>query len=125
MFKSIEFLRYNNKSNSAIYKITDTDFECEVSILSRSTLRTSWGAHVEGAAREASAVAIEYQKRNISVIKNLFKCNLYLSYKYNCDFLSVLEWQKIYTNLFYKHINFSEIHYYKLKEMWNKHKVFL
>ena len=116
MFKSIIYLRNDKiKTNSYIYKLIDTDFECEV-------------ASDASAPSAAAAIILEYKKRNYShdeIVKNLFRCNLYLCDEYNLSFEKELFYQNKYFNKYFKDINFSKLYYQDLKDMWDKHKAFV
>ncbi len=118
MFKSIEFLRYYAEIDSYIYKIIDTNFECEMAV-PPSPL---------GEDRSAVATILEYKKRNYphqDIVKNLFRCNLYICNKYNISFEEILNRQNIYIDQYLKDINFSKLYYQDLKNMWDKHKAFI
>lgn len=118
MFKSIECLRYYAKIDSYIYKIIDTNFECEMAV-PPSPLSES---------RSAVATILEYKKRNYSdkeIVKNLFRCNLYLCNKYKGSFEEILNRQNIYIDQDFKDINFSKLYYQELKGMWDKYKAFI
>jgi len=106
MIKSITFLRYQNYPLEAyIYKLIDTEFQCDI-------MSTAYAPVLVGASQE-------YQRRNYSyqeIIKNLFKCNLFLSKILKCSFEKSLEWQNV---------NFDKRYYQGIKNMWDKHKVFM
>lgn len=116
MFKLIEFIRYDEDTYSYIYKLVDTDFECEV-------------AAAFGVGGEVTVATIqEYKKRNYSsyqISKNLFKCNLHLSDKYKHSFEEILDQQNKDLDKYFKDINFSKLYYQDLKDMWDKHKAFM
>ncbi len=124
MFLSITFLQYNDQEDDCtdcIYKIIDTDFICEVDIAYPKTAS-------EFCVIVAMIMISEYKKRNSShdeIVKNLFRCNLFISNKYKYSFEDILKWQYRYTDKFYKDINFSKLYYQDLKYMWDKHKVFV
>ncbi len=118
MFKSIEYLRYDEIINSYIFKFIDTEFECEVMFVD-----SAFYVMMEATAMAVAvgAVALEYEKRTYSyqeIVKNLFKCNLYICNKYKRSFEKILMWQ-------HKSLKFNEKHLRDLKDMWDKHKVFM
>ncbi len=115
MFKLIEFIRYDEDTYSYIYKLVDTDFECEF-------------AAAFGVGGEVTVATIqEYNKRNYSsyqISKNLFRYNLYMSKKYGYSFEEQLNSQNIFIDQNFKDINFSKLYYPHIKDMWDKYKVF-
>jgi len=114
MFKSITYLGYDDSKNNVIYKIIDTEFEQELQIF-------------EGAC-EFLATMVEYKRRNYShqeIVKNLFRCNLHLCNRYKSSFEHMLDWQSNYIDKSFKDINFSKLYYQDIKNMWDKHKVFI
>ncbi len=62
MFKPIKYLRYDDEIKSYIYKLIDTDFECDIAVL------VSHLVNVVPRENVAQIVAIitEYEKRNYS-----------------------------------------------------------
>ena len=127
MFKSITFLHYNDNEDDCtdcIYKIIDTDFECKVDIAYPKTAS-------EFCVSVAMIIISEYKERNYShdeIVKSLFRCNLFVSNKYKYSFEDILKWQQIgfsYKKYLNKGIIFNEKHYRDLKDMWDKHKVFV
>jgi len=112
MFKSIEYIRYDQLSYSYIYKLIDSDFECTVSAASSSPT-----------ARRALAIISEYKRRNLPVLSNLFLYNLYICKKYNYSFEESLEYQNKYVDKYYPNIKFSNIYYNDLKNMWDKYNI--
>ncbi len=116
MFKSIEYIRFDNKIKSTIYKFIDSDFECEAAVKNLSSKST-----------RAAIIVAEYKSRNYShkeIVKNLFICNLFICNKYNYTFEKVLSYQNKYIDKDFNNINFSKLYYQDLKDMWDKHKVF-
>ena len=125
MFKSIEYLRYDEIINSYIFKFIDTEFECEVMFVD-----SAFYVMMEATAMAVAvgAVALEYEKRTYSyqeIVKNLFRCNLYLCNTYKRSFENILMWQHKYIDHCFKEINFSKLYYRHIKDMWDKHKVFM
>ena len=125
MFKSIEYLRYDEITNCFIYKLIDTDFECDIAVL------VSHLVNVVPRENVAQIVAIitEYEKRNYSykeIIQNLFKYILLFSDTYKfVSFKECLEWQKIYLDEDFKHLNFNGKYYKGIINKWDKHKAFI
>ncbi len=115
MFKSIDYLIHDKDILSHIYKLIDTEFECEVAL---------------DAAAPSAAVAIilEYKKRNNphkEIVKNLFIYNLWVCNEYKGSFEQGLNYQNKYIDKRYKDINFSKLYYQDLKDMWDKYKSFI
>lgn len=139
MFKSIEFLRYNNKIDSDIYKLIDTEFECEVVIasLSEKIIKrllandcpvTESVSLVAGIVIMTAALVTEYKKRNCShkeIVKNIFKYNLLINNHHKYYFERLLNIEMVYIDRFIKNINFSKLYYEELKDMWDNYKCYL
>ncbi len=130
MFKSIIYLRsYNDENIRYIYKLIDTDFECEVVSLAVYRGRLPVGAReVSSAVAMAAVVATisEYKKRSYShkdIVRNLFR--LLICDEYNFCFEKELDYQNKFIDICYKDINFSKLYYQELKNMWDKHKAFV
>ncbi len=108
MLKSIDYLRYNKKTDSFVYNIIDTEFECNITVPFAGSV-----------AKEAAiAVITEYKNRNYShqeIVKNLFRCNLYLNNKYKYSFEESLNKQYKYLDKYFN----------DLKNMYDKYKVFM
>ena len=127
MFKSIDYLRNDKDTNFYVYKLIDTEFECEV--LSAEDKNEWEAASLEPVLEivpAITAIALEYKKRNSSheeIVKNLFEYNLHLCDKYKSDFEYMLNWQRAYLDAHFEDINFSKLYYQDLKDMWDKHKV--
>ena len=119
MFKSITYLQSDYKKDCNIYKLIDTDFECETYLAYRVSPKTAMGV----------AVILEYKKRQYcheEIVKNLFRCNVHMTYKYHhCSFEDILNWQNKYIDMCFKDIDFSKLYYQELKDMWDKYKVFI
>ncbi len=112
MFKSIYYLRYDYETDSSIYKLIDTDFECEVTM----------------AVSSLAPIVIEYKKRNYShkeILKNLLRCNICMCNEFCCTFEQGLNYENTNPDNCYKDTNFSKLYYQDLKDMWDKHKVFV
>lgn len=117
MFKSIEYIRYNSLTNDFIYKIIDTDFECEV--VARSADKDALAALI---------IISEYKKRNYSykqIVKNLFMCNLHLCNKHGYIFEKLLGYQLKYADKSFKDIDFLKLYYESVKDMWDNYKCYL
>lgn len=119
MFKSIDFFQYDKKIKSFIYKLIDTEFECNLEIAMLET----------DVPRAAIVAAIsEYKKRNYShdeIVRNLFKCNIYICNKFNHSFEKELSCQLNHIDTYYKDISFAKLYYDDIKAMWDKRKVFI
>ncbi len=112
MFKSIEYVRYDYKTKSNIYKLIDTEFECEVGVT---------GSYLV-------VIISEYKKRNYphqDIVKNLFRYILYLCNKFDISFEEELHYHNTYIDMFFNDLNFSKLYYQDIKDMWDKHKVFV
>ena len=134
MIKLIEYIKYYEGTKSYTYKITDSEFQCELEVFPLA------GAFIEAedlqwvkrsapsdAAALVAAITTEYKRRNYShdeIVKNLFKYNIYMS-ENKFSFEDILDWQYKYTDKFFKDINFSKLYYQDLKDMWYKHKMFV
>lgn len=114
MFKSITYLRDDKETNSYIYKFIDTEFVCDV------IAPASWAS-----SSPALAILMEYEKRNLYALTNIFKCNLCLSKEYNYTFEEILNLQRKYSDKYYPELHFNEKYYNELKNMWDKYKVLL
>lgn len=122
MFKSIKYLRYDSLIDSHIYKLVNTDFECEIFA----------NEQVCGAETVylTAMILLEYKKRNCphkEIVKNLFRYNIYkCKYQFNnLSFEKILSYQNKYFNTYFKEINFSKLYYQDLKNMWDNHKCYL
>ena len=114
MFRSLNFLKLISTKESVFYLI-DSEFECEIVLDAAATCIA------------APCIILEYRKRNYShseIIKRLFRCNLYLCNKFNTKFEYILEMQYRYSDRF-KKVKFKKKYYQDLKDMWDKHKVFI
>lgn len=117
MFKSIEYIRYDEGTKSYIYNLIDTEFKCEV--VARSADKDALAALI---------IISEYKKRNYSykqIVKNLFVCNLHLCNKHGYIFEKLLGYQLKYADKSFKDIDFSKLYYESVKNMWDKHKAFI
>ena len=109
MFKSITYLRFNCDSGSDTYRLIDTDFELELIVGPQASLSV--------VASFLVLLVEEYEERNSSyqeIVKNLFRCNLYLCNKYNYSFEYLLSLVKQFTHKYYESV----------KYMWDKYKPF-
>lgn len=96
MFKNIKYLGYNNIVEAHVYKLTDTEFECEIFEKFRN-VSAVW--RVSSASLEMLATISGYEKQNYErkyLVKNLFLCMLYTCKKYEINFEYLLHY-------FYKH----------------------
>jgi len=124
MFKSIEYCQYDLQTKSYIYKLVDTEFECEVElpwVVNSVTI-------VDSTAAETAAVIVGYKRRNYShkdIVKNLFRCILFLCNKFNVSLEEELNCQNDSIDKYFKGIKFSKLYYQDLKDMWDKHKAFM
>lgn len=139
MFKSIEFLTYDNKIDSDIYKLIDTEFECEVVIasLSEKIIKrllandcpvTESVSLVTGIVIMTAALVTEYKKRSCyhkEIVKNIFKYNLLINNHHKYYFERLLNIEMVYIDRFIKNINFSKLYYEELKDMWDNYKCYL
>ncbi len=139
MFKSIEYVRYDPKIDSYIYKLVDTDFECEVVIasLSEKIIKrllandcsvTESLSLVAGIVIMTAALVTEYKKRNCyhkEIVKNIFKYNLLINNHHKYYFERLLNIEMVYIDRFIKNINFSKLYYEELKDMWDNYKCYL
>ena len=127
MFEYIDYVRYDYDEDFDIYRLVDSHFECQIMVSSAATeYVTDWASG--GHAPCIASVIVEYKKRNYShkeIVKNLFRCSLFLSIKYGYCFEDTLKWQNKYLDTCFKDINFSKLYYKELKRLWNIHKVFL
>ena len=127
MLKSISLSNYDYNKKLFIFKLIDDKFECDVEVI--DAFETLIAYHVHITTGEAIiAIITEYQKRDYTsydINKNLFKCIICLSDKYECSFDEILNWQYIYLDEYYKDINFNEKYYQNIKGMWDNHKVFM
>jgi len=112
MFKSIEFIKYDANSELYVDKLTDSEFVCEISALKfLPAVEHRW----------TNVIISEYKKRNLLILPNLFLYNIYLCKKYDLVFIKLLESQ----NKYCKEMRFDTDYYYKLKEIYEKHKSFI
>ena len=70
-------------------------------------------------------VITEYKKRNLSILPNLFLCNLYMCKEYDSSFEELIKSQNENIDKYYPNINFNALYYNELKNMWLKNKAFL
>lgn len=117
MFKLIAYLRYDDSKHIVTFKLIDTDFECEEVQV------------VEGAS-ELNATMVAYERRNYShdkIVKNLFRCILFLRNRFFSprSFEEILDSYHTYEVNHFKNSNFHEKYYQDIKDMWDKHKVFI
>ncbi len=150
MFKSIEYLRYDHNTESYVYKLVDTEFECEVmlALLANGapaspkakvveTLELPYIPSTEKARLSAmlamfyvaaGLVVIEYEKRNChhkEIIFNLIKFNVFLSNDNKYSFEDILEYLNDHINDHFKQLNFNEKYYQDIKNTWSKYKTFM
>lgn len=128
MINSIEYLGFDNDLNSYIYKLIDTEFECEVSLSRVVVDASSNAALIALVIRITVMSALEYKKRNYShdeIVRNLFKCNIYICNKFNHSFEKELSCQLNHIDTYYKDISFAKLYYDDIKAMWDKRKVFI
>ncbi len=108
MFKSITYLKFDCDTGSDIYKVIDTNFECELIVGPQA---------FSVVASFFIFLAQEYEIRNYSyhdIVKDLFRCNLYLCNKFSYLFEYLLSLQNEFTHKYYESV----------KDMWDKHKAF-
>lgn len=108
MFKSITYLKFDCDTGSDIYKVIDTNFECELIV----------GPQAFSVVASFFIFLVqEYEKRNYSyqeIVKSLFRCNIYLCNKFNYLFEYLLSLQE----------DFAHKYCHGIKDMWDKHKAF-
>ncbi len=117
MFKFITYIRYDESKHNTLFKLTDTEFECEEVQV------------VEGAS-ELTATMVEYERRNYShdeIVKNLFKCILFLRNRFfpPRSFEETLDTYYTYEITYFNNLKFHEKYYQDVKDMWDKYKVFI
>lgn len=106
MFLSCDYVKYAYNDQEQMYKIKDSEFECELI----SSKNDYW---------LISQFIEEYNKRNLPIIPNLFRFILHLSGKHSLFFENIINSEKN------RNIYFKENYYPKLMDMWNKYKAFL
>lgn len=109
MFKSIVYLRYDKEINSHIYRLEDSDFECEIAAPCNAPVDGGW------ASSPMPLLVFEYKNRNLPVAKNI--ALLYTSYhKLGYEIFSMLERNKIYADEHYSELNYGTEIYPEVKE---------
>jgi hypothetical protein len=113
MFKSIENIRYDSETDSYIYLLIDSEFECVVVVAAVVSIRPRRRL----AAAALMAVA-EYAKRNLSVGKNLLLIAKFFSKDYEMN--KTLSWQDDFIPAYLKKINYPD--YERKWERWKKER---
>jgi hypothetical protein len=128
MFKCAEYIGYDKNTNCHIYKLIDTNFECEVLApvihYAEPTMVSVSGA---SAVLTAAGVALGYKQKNYShedICTNLFKCNIYLCNKFKCSFEEILKFEDKYIDQNIRGVDFSNTYYKDLKDMWDKYNIY-
>jgi hypothetical protein len=114
MFKSIKYLRHDSKLDSYIYLLTDNEFECEARLAS-SPARS---AATCSRAAAAAVAAVEYDRRNLPVGKNLLLIAKFYYKKYNIN--NMLSWQDEFIPIYLKEINYPDFE--SKWEQWKKER---
>lgn len=68
---------------------------------------------------------MEYERRNIPVVSNIFRCNLSLCEEWNYSFTDILKWQYEHIDKYYPELHFNEKYYNKLKDKWDIRQLLL
>lgn len=131
MFKYLKYRNYHHKTDSYIYRLIDSEFECDAFVESQIIFDMDlMGVDFIGAeVIEASVLIIsEYEKRNYScdkIIKNLLKYNLHICVQHKYNLYKLLKLQRKYIDKYLKSMSFNKKYYKMLKCELNKYKAFI
>jgi hypothetical protein len=123
MFKSIDILK--DDSNYFNYLLTDTDFKCEIKVNRVSALTAIVAASFslpppQGMNKANATIAIEYDKRNLPVGRNLIQFAKFDIYQFGSHINELVLWDDKYIPFYLKKNGYPN--YQEKWEQWKKER---